>query len=98
MVAELSEIARAEVGQLVMFPVAPNIFDRIEFWSIGRQPLGGEPAPLCADEFADQPRPMRRQPVPDYQQLARQMAQQMAEEVHHLGRANGRAIESEVSE
>jgi hypothetical protein len=26
LIAELAEIARAEVGQLVMFPVAPDVF------------------------------------------------------------------------
>src|SRR5713226_3149270 len=94
--AELAKIARAEVGQLVMFPVAPDVFDRIEFRGVGRQALDREPARLVADELRDQPRPVLRQPVPDHQQLARQVAQQMAEEVDHLGGMDGAGIEPEV--
>jgi hypothetical protein len=37
-----------------------------------------------------------RQPVPDHQQLAREVAQQMAEEVDHLGGMDGAGIEPEV--
>jgi hypothetical protein len=36
------------------------------------------------------------QPVPDHQQLARQVAQQMAEEVDHLGGMDGAGIKPEV--
>ncbi len=96
LIAELGEIARAEVGQFVVFPVAPYVFDRIEFRRVGWQALDGEPAPLRADELRDQPRPMLRQPVPDHQELARQAAQQMAEEVDDLRRTDGAGIEPEV--
>src|SRR5260370_26501023 len=79
-----------------MFQVAPDIFVRIEFWGVGRQPLDRQPAPLRADNLRDQPRPVLRQPVPDHQQLARQVAQQKAEEVGHLGGMEGAGIEPEV--
>jgi hypothetical protein len=69
-VAELGEIARTEIGQLVVFPVTPNIFDRIEFRGIGWQPFDGEPTALRADKLGDQPRPLLRQPIPDHQELA----------------------------
>src|SRR6266849_1959946 len=46
LIAALAEIARAEVGQLVMFRVAPDVFDRIEVRGVGRQALDREPAPL----------------------------------------------------
>ena len=36
---ELGEIARAEVGQFVMLPVAPEVLHRIEFRRVGRQLL-----------------------------------------------------------
>src|SRR5215472_728597 len=39
MVTEASEIAWAEVRQLVMFPVAPYVLHRIEFRRVGRQVL-----------------------------------------------------------
>ena len=60
--AELGEIARAEVGQFVMLPITPNILDRIEFRGVARQPLDGQPTALRGDEVADHPRPVRRQP------------------------------------
>ena len=34
---ELPEIAGAQVGQLVLFPVTPEILNRIEFWGISRK-------------------------------------------------------------
>ena len=73
--AELAEVARAEVGHLVMFSVTPDVFRWIEFRSVTGQPRDREPTPLRQDKFADQPRPTGRQPVPDHQQLARQMTQ-----------------------
>src|SRR5229473_7418074 len=96
LIAELAEIARAEVGQLVMFPVAPDIFDRVALRGVGGQALDRQPAPLRADKLCDQPRPVLWQPVPYHQQLARQMPQQMAEEVDHLGGMYGAGIEPEV--
>ncbi len=84
MIAEAGEIARAEVGQFVMFPIAPYVLHRIEFRGIAWQPLDCEPPALGADEVFDQSRPMRRQPVPHHQQLAAQVAQQMAQKVHRL--------------
>jgi len=60
--AELGEVARAEVGKFVIFPVTPDVFDRIEFWGVTRQPLERRPAPLPADKLRDQSRPMRRNP------------------------------------
>src|SRR5208337_610837 len=96
MITELTEVVGAEVGQLMMFPIAPDVLHRIEFGGITRQLLDREPTPLGADKFADQSCPMLWQPVPDHQQLAWQMTQQVAEEVHHLGGANGGGIEPEV--
>ena len=52
MVAEFSEITRAEIGQFVMFPVAPDVLYRIELRRVARQLLDREPAILGRDEFA----------------------------------------------
>jgi hypothetical protein len=77
--AEVGEIVETEVGKLVLFPVTPDLLDRIEFRGVSRQPLDREPTLLRADEMADQARAMRRRPVPHYQQPARQVAQQVAD-------------------
>ena len=55
------------------------------------------PASRCAARRARSfPGPVLRQPVPDHQELARQVAQQMAEEIGHLGGMDGAGIEPEV--
>src|SRR5262249_15862854 len=96
MVAELDEIARTKVGQLVMLPVAPDVLHRIEFGRIGRQLLDYQPALVRGEELLDYPPAVRRQSVPHHQQLARQVTQQMAEEVDYFRGADGAAIEPEV--
>ena len=70
---ELGEIARAEVGQFVMLPVAPDVLHRIEFRRVGRQLLDRQPAPLRGDELLDRVSAMRRQSVPYDQEPIRQM-------------------------
>src|SRR5262249_44349373 len=97
MVAELDEIARTKVGQLVMLPGAPDVLHRIEFGRIGRQLLDYQPALVRGEELLDYPPlAVRRQSVPHHQQLARQVMQQMAEEVDYFRGADGAAIEPEV--
>jgi hypothetical protein len=96
LMAELGEIARAKIGQFVILPITPDVLDRVEFRGVARQPFDHESAALRSDEVADQPRPVCGQPVPYHQELAREVAQQMAEEVDHLRAANGAWIEAEV--
>ena len=76
-IAELTEVTRAEVGQLVMFPITPDVFHWIEFWGIGRQVVQRPAASLVGDKFRDQVAAMSLGTIPDYQQSARQMTQQM---------------------
>src|SRR6185437_14562822 len=77
LMTELGEIARTVVGQFVVFPIAPQVLDRIELGGVTRQPLDGEPLAPGENEVADQVRAVRRQSVPHHQELARQMTQQM---------------------
>ena len=79
-----------------MFPVAPDVLQRIEFRGVTRQALHRESASLRPDKVADQARPMGRQPVPDHQELARQVPQQMAEKVDYLRRTDGARVKPEV--
>jgi hypothetical protein len=39
MVAELAKVLGTEVGQLMLFPVAPQIFDRVQLRRISGQEL-----------------------------------------------------------
>ena len=95
-IAELAEVMGAEVRQLVMFPIAPDVFHRIEFWGIGRQVVQRQAAPLAGDKFRDQVAAMSLGAIPDYQQSPRQMTQQMGKEVHHLRGADGSLVEPEI--
>src|SRR5712692_3823078 len=77
-----------------MFPIAPDVLDRIEFRRIGRQVIELQATLLARDEFPDQPTAMKLGAIPDHQQLARQVAQQSTEKVHRLGGADGDLFES----
>src|ERR1700688_79158 len=86
----------AEVRQLVMFPIAPYVLHRIECRSIGRQVVQRQAAPLVGDKFRDQVAAMSLGAIPDYQQSARQMTQQVREKVHHLRGADGALVKLEI--
>src|SRR5579871_3081117 len=96
LIAQFAEVAGTEVGQFVMLPVTPDVFDRVELRSVGGQLFDREPAVLRGDELFDRAPAMRWKPVPHHQKLARQVAQQMPQEVGDLRGANGAAIEPEV--
>ena len=96
MIAELAEVMRAEVRQLVMFPIAPDVLHRIEFRSVGRQIVQRQAAPLAGDKLPDQVAAMSLGTIPDYQPSARQMTQQLGKEVHHLRGADGALVKLEI--
>jgi hypothetical protein len=52
-IAELAEVMRAEVRQLVMFPITPDVLHRIEFRGVGRQVVQRQAAPLAGDKLPD---------------------------------------------
>ncbi len=79
-----------------MFPIAPDVLDRIEFRRIGRQVIERQATLLARDEFPDQPTAMNLGAISDHQQLARQVAQQSTEKVHRLGGADGVRVEPEI--
>src|SRR5215472_2161126 len=79
-----------------MFPVTPDALGRIEFRRIAGQRFDHQSATLGADEVANHPRPVRGEPVPYHQQLAREMAQQMAEEVDDVRAPDCTRVEPEV--
>ena len=65
--------------------MAPEVLDRVEFWSIGGQELEFEPALLGQDEFAHKLDAMLAQSVPDHKQIPVDVSQQMSERDHDLG-------------
>ena len=96
MSVEAAKGVGTEVGQLVVFPIAPQIFDRIELGSVGREILEVNLAVLRADEVLDESTPVLAQAVPDDQQFVRQRSLQAREKVDHLRTADRARIQTEV--
>src|SRR6266849_3706476 len=62
----------------MLFPVAPEVLHRVEFRRVSGQALQFEPGPLAGDPLLDQAAAVRGQTVPDDQQPAREIGQEMA--------------------
>jgi hypothetical protein len=62
-----------------MFPVAPQVFDGIEFRGVSRQILGSDPSVQAIEKFANQPASVRGQPIPDDQQ-------RRSDPIHEMGK------------
>lgn len=81
--------------------MTPDVFDRIEFWSIGREPLNREEIRTPFDEEA-QRRSMHVQSVRDDQKSAPELALYGMKERGNLGRSNvaveHRGVETESFE
>ena len=83
-VTQLPEVLRAEVWQLVMFPVAPDVLCRIQLGGVCGQVFERDPATLGADVLAHEAATVRGEAVPDDQQLAGQMPLEVGEKLHDL--------------
>src|SRR5690242_21286152 len=85
--SQFGEVLGTEVGQFVMLPMCPEVFDWIQLGRIGRQELQVDGALLALDILAHQPTAMRLEPIPDDQQLSvAQMSPQRFEEGDDLRR------------
>src|SRR5262245_57760072 len=79
----------AEVRQLVLRPVRPQVLDWIQLRRVAGEKLHPQAPALLADELPGHAATMAGESVPDDQQLARNMAQQVREELDDLRAANG---------
>lgn len=93
---QLLKVGGAEVGNSMAFPVSPDVFSRIEFRRISGKSGQNDATSLSLNKEADYSTAMHRQPIPDNQQVTRQLTQKMPEEVHHLWRSNCARIQSEI--
>src|SRR5215216_4325156 len=64
-VGDLGERRGWQVGELDVFEVGPQVFDRVELGRIGREPLDGEPVALATQPGPHAGAPVRGEPVPD---------------------------------
>ena len=67
-----------------MLAVRPDILDRIQFRGVGRKIFDLQAPFLVANELLRHSTFVRRQPVPDQEQVAWDIAEQMLEEFDHL--------------
>src|SRR5712691_2830569 len=96
MLAQLPEVLRAEVGQLVLLPVRPQILDRIQFRRIAGKKLHPQAPALLSDELPGCAAAMTRQSIPDDQQPAGNVAQEMREKLDDLRAADGTGKQPKV--
>src|SRR5512135_1062676 len=69
MVTEFPVVVGAEVRQLMVLPVRPQVLDRVQFRSVGRKELHPQPPALLPDEVPDHSAAVTAQAIPDDQQL-----------------------------
>jgi len=98
MVAQLPKCGGAEVRQLVLFPVRPEVLDRIQFRRIGGKIFQPQTSSLLPDKVPHCAAVMTGQTVPDDQQLARNVPHQVREKFDDLWTADraGKQLKVEV--
>lgn len=90
------EVFGAEVGQLMTFPEAPDVFRGIEFRGIRREGGQNHPAILPGHQVSNAATSVNRQSIPNDQQMAVNLAAQMAEKIHNLRSFDGPRIQAEI--
>jgi len=68
----------------VVLAVSPDVFDWVQFRCVGRQVLRGQTTFLVADELLGDQAAMRREPVPNQQDVAGNVAEQVFEKLNDL--------------
>src|ERR1700680_2539782 len=77
---EIMKLERREVGQSMALGIAPDQFDRIEFWSVRRQQVGTHIVALLGKPAGDGFETMGAQTVPDQNERHAQSTTQLLEE------------------
>src|SRR5260221_321026 len=93
---KVPEIAGAVVGHCMVLQIAPHAFDRIHLRGVGGQELQGDATALSLDVFAHESGAVRRQSVPDDQQLLTDRSMQHLEELNDLRCANAAVVEAKI--
>jgi len=94
--AQLGKVFRAEVGQLMLFAVAPNVFHRIEFGRIRRQKFQLDGITLRGDKISHQTAAMNRQAVPNDGQPAANVPLQVFQKLDNLRGLDAAGKEPEI--
>src|SRR3954451_4728564 len=83
---QLVQIGAAEVAEFDVLQIVPDALVRIQVGGVAGQLLQLEArrAPLC-QEVLDEPSAMNRRPIPNHEQLAWNLAQEMLQKLDDLG-------------
>src|SRR6266852_5851439 len=87
---------QTEIGQLALLHVAPDVLDRIEFRRVCGQSFQDQVSVERFDVVLDDTTAMRRQAVPDHQQLAANLFGQRVQEFDELRAADRAGMEPEI--
>lgn len=79
--SEIPKLSGTEVGQRVLLKVAPQVFHRVKFRRVSGNELHLQSLTLSGDKLADDLAAVNRRAIPQDQELARQVAQEMAQEL-----------------
>jgi len=94
--AQLGQVARAEVGQLALYEIAPDVFGRIEFRRIGGQRLDPD-FPIQAIQIVlHQTAAVNGCAIPNHRELAADVPLEMFEELNDLRALDRAGVESEI--
>ena len=93
---ELPEIAGTQVWQLVLFPVAPEVFDGVKFRSIGWETLQPDFAAQALQVRSHQLATVSGHSVPDDEQFTLNVTLEVFQEVDHLLGSDRTGVEAKV--
>ncbi len=95
--SRLREIRTAEIAHLHALEVPPNPLLGIDLWRVAGEALQVNPrSRTLAEELLDCLAAVDRRTIPDDQQLARDVTQQMLQEANDLGAPDRRLVDLEV--
>ena len=87
---KVMQVRAAHVPQLNAFEIGPDALVRVEIGCVARQLLQLEPfGSALSQEVFDRLTAMDRRPIPEHQELAGQVSQEVAQEQHHIWTAEG---------
>lgn len=96
MTTQLREVLCTEVGELILFPVAPYVFEGVEFRRVCRESFQRDATALLRYELLDQSATVSRKPIPNDEKIATDVAHQVAQEFHHLRAFDRSRVQAEI--
>ena len=93
---ELPQIAGAQVGQFVLFPVTPEVLNRVEFRGISWETFHPDFALQTFQVRPHESAAMSGHAVPDDEQLALDVTLEVFQEIDHLLGLNRTGVEAKI--